>query len=86
MKKKMIDIGICFLLISATLIGLTGTVAAVAPDVPGMPEGPTEADLNELCEFSVGTVNASDDHDVLYEFDWGDNLTSGWNHSASNSI
>ena len=76
--KKRFCIGVCLLLVTAALISVTGTVNAAAPDVPGIPEGPTEKRINEPCEFSIRGVNDSDGHDVLYLFDWGDTTDSGW--------
>ena len=77
-KKRFISLSVCFVVISASLLGLAGTVSADAPETPGVPDGPTEADVNELVAFSVIGVNTTDDHDVLYEFDWGDDTTTGW--------
>ena len=83
MKAKIvlnhrIGILIVFLMISVIHVGIGNIVAAQAPAVPDQPWGETEAELNELVAFNITTVNATDDHDVMYEFDWGDNLTTSW--------
>jgi len=45
---------------------------------PNMPDGPTAAAINELCEFSIPAIIASYGHDVLYLFNWSDGYTTYW--------
>jgi len=78
MNKRLISICICFFLVSTSFIGLINTVGAAAPDNPGKPSGPSEGSVDVSYRFSVRGVNTTDNHDVLYLFDWGDGFDTGW--------
>jgi hypothetical protein len=74
--KKLITIGICFTLIITILVI---PVNATPPETPGVPAGPTEILVNELCEYTVTGINASDPVNGLYYiFNWGDGFNTGW--------
>ena len=53
-------------------------ITIVNVETPQMPDGPTQADIHELCEFSIPAVKAPSGHDVLYLFNWSDDLTTSW--------
>jgi len=53
-------------------------MTVVNVETPGEITGPDTADIDELRLFTVVSVSAPYNHQVLYLFDWGDNLTTGW--------
>ena len=80
MRKKIVNLAIGILLVSS-ILGLAGTVSAVAPDTPGMPWGPEEAGTNELLKYKVYGVlagNPDNEGGIYYLFDWGDGINTGW--------
>ena len=62
--------------VSAFSLPLNVTIVNLV--TPQMPDGPTAAAINELCEFSIPAIIASYGHDVLYLFNWSDGYTTYW--------
>jgi len=53
-------------------------MTVVNVETPGEITGPDNASIGELCMFTVVSVTAPYEHDVLYLFDWGDELNTNW--------
>ena len=78
MKTRILNTSVCLmLLVSTMLLGFVGTVGAVAPPTPGRPSGPTEGSNHVLINFTVSPVFATANHNVSYNFSWGD-TTNTW--------
>lgn len=77
MKHKLITLGVSLVLISTVLLGLTGTVGALAPPAPEQPTGPAQAGINTLVGITVEPIMGTGAN-LFYEFDWNDTTTTGW--------
>ncbi|MCD6506399.1 PQQ-binding-like beta-propeller repeat protein [Candidatus Poribacteria bacterium] len=49
---------------------------------PYAPSGPSSGDVNQTLSFSAGGSSCSWDHQVQYQFDWGDENYSSWGPST----
>ena len=57
---------------------ITVTVTNNAPEKPETPDGPTQGKIRtESYIYTTSTMDV-DGHDLYYQFDWGDGITSGW--------
>ncbi len=81
--KKLGSILISIVLIGTILISLTGNVAAMPPQTPKQPKGPTTCNINVEYTYTITGIGDFDDDLIKYYVDWGDGTNSGWSSAVS---
>jgi hypothetical protein len=66
-------------------MALNVTVVEETISAPERPIGPSSVCPDEPKTFSTGGAKSSCDHDVEYQFDWGDGTYSGWSTSPTSN-